>query len=153
MTEASRQDPTSFEIKVHAFFEEMFLHQKRGVSFRGRHAAPQLRHKQTDVVVHPELGPYVSCGSHISVMPGQQPGYQRVVQVHDRRQSIEWRFGQRALRPGSRGGRGFAGHAGDEFHEQLRQLEVMDGIENCERAYSRLRRIVATAGQHGCDWS
>ena len=114
------------ELKVLAFFKVAVFNQKCRLPFRRRHAAPDFRDQQADVVIDPHFRPDVARRGNEGVVTGQGVGNQRGVQVNDRRQRVERAFGQRAFRTGAGGGGRFAGHAGNEFHEQLRQFHVMN---------------------------
>ena len=83
------------------------------------------------------------------MMPCKNPGNQRVVEIDNRRQRVKRSLGQSAFRTGAGGRRRFAGHAANKLHEQLRQFEIMNGVEHRQRTNGGLGRVIAAPGQDG----
>ena len=86
-------------------------------------------------------------------MPGENHRNQGIVQIDDGWQGIERAFGEGSFRTCAGGGWRFTRHAADVFHEQLRQIHVMDGIVDRQRANARVLvgRVVSPAWDDGPD--
>src|ERR1017187_2212130 len=128
VAQSRRKDSLAVELQVLAFFEMALFDQEPRIALLRRHAAPDFGHQQAYVVVHSRLRSHITGGSHETVEAGQHPGDQCAVEVNDRRQRIEWAFGQCPLGTGAGGGGRLSRHAANELHEQLGQLEIMDRI-------------------------
>ena len=149
--EAARENFFAVVREVFDAFEKTVRDEKFRIAFFRRHARENFRHDEADIVIHAHLRPDVTGGGDEAVVIGEDERHERVVQIHDGRQRVERAFGQRAFGTRAGGGRRFAGHAADEFHEQLRQLHVVNRVVARERADAFLGGIVAAAGQHGAD--
>ena len=149
-TAAAGQDPLARIVEIPAAFEIAVSDQKLRVAFRHGHPTPHFRHEQTDVMVNPAVWTNVGGRRDKDRIAGQQHRDEGVVQINDRRQGIERSLGQCAFRTRSRGGRGFSGHAADVLNEKFRQIHVVDGIIDCQRADACIGvgRVVASAGNH-----
>src|SRR3982750_4264648 len=84
-------------------------------------------------------------------MPGDNRGYQGIIDVHNRRHGVEWTLRQCTLTPESSGGRRFSCQATDEVHKKLGQFLIVDRAVHCEGRHAGLRvwRVVATPRQDG----
>ena len=119
ITQPVDQNTTVLIFEILALFEKVVFDKESRIALLGRHAAPNFRHQQADIVIHAKTGSDVTGGGNEAVMAGQQPAHQGIIQINDGRERVEWPFGKCSFRPGAGGRRRFPGHAADELHEEL----------------------------------
>ena len=136
------------DCEVSAGLEAAFVDQVPRTALERTHAGEDLGDEQGDVVVDAHLRTDVARGGEKDIVAGQDQRDERGVQVDDRGKCVEGQLGQRALGARARGGGRLSGHRADEFHEKLGQLQVVDRVEDAERAHAGLRRVVAPPGDH-----
>src|ERR1700750_2052499 len=119
VTQPARWDRGALVLNVDASFEVSFRNQVSWITFGDRHAGPDFRDQQTDIVVDSEMRADITSGGHENGVTRQKVGYQGSVEIDDRWQGVERPFRERAFRASSRRGRGLTSYAADKFHKKL----------------------------------
>ena len=147
VAEPARENGPAFVGEVLDRFEVAIGDQPAGIAFGWGQARPDLGDQQTDVVAHRQVGTDAARRGGPAIVAGEDHPEQRVIEVGERRQGIEWALGQGAFaaRAGSR--RALAGQRTGELHEQLRQFLVVERAVGGERTHAFFRRVVAAAGE------
>src|SRR4051794_23229721 len=89
ITEAAGLNLFPLVLEVFTFFQIMVGYQEFRSAFFGGHAAPNFRHEQTDVMIDAHFWADVTGSGDETVVPSQNPGDQRVVQIDNGRQRVE----------------------------------------------------------------
>ena len=153
IAEAAGEHGAATESEILDLFEISAVNQEARVAFGRPHAAPDFRNQHAHVVIHAKMRADVSGGGGEAVVPCENRRDERVVEINDGPERVEWTLGKRALAAESRGRRRFAREARDALHEKLGQLLIVNRSVHRERGQTSgdVRRTVFAAGQNGSD--
>jgi hypothetical protein len=84
-------------LEVAALFQIALSEQEFGIAFFRRHATPDFRHEQADVVIHAKVRADKTGRRDKCMVAGENERHERVVEINDRWQRVERAFGERAL--------------------------------------------------------
>ena len=126
-----------------------------GLALLRLHAAPELGDDHADVVLDLEVGSDPASGTAEAAISGKDHRHHAVVEVSTGHDSIEGALGKSALRSSTCRRGTLAGDGADIVHKKLRNLLVVDGVEDAKRsdlhAIEDIGRVVAATTDDGTD--
>ena len=154
-SETGGGDGMTLELKVLDTLKETMLDHVLRLALLGLHSAPELGDDHTDVVLDLELGSDPASGTAEAAITGENHRHHAVVEISTGHDGIEGALGKSALRSSTCRGRALASDGADIVHEKLRNLLVVDGIEDAKRSdlhtIEDIGRIVPATTDDGTD--
>ena len=151
--EAGGGDIATLELKVLDTLQEAVLDHVLWLALLGLHTTPELGDDHTDVVLDLELGSNPASGTAEAAISCEDHRHHAVVEIGTSHDGIEGALGKSALRSSTCRGRALASDGADVVHEKLRDLLVVDGVEDAKRsdlhAIEDIGRVVAATTDDG----